>query len=197
MKIETININDIYPYEHNAKKHPRRQIEQIKDSIKEFGNNDPIAVDEDGMIIEGHGRFEALKALGYTEVEVIRLPHLSEEQKRAYIIAHNKITMETGLDLDKLRDEIGKLEGIDLGRFDIILEEEAPDETPTEEPTELEAFVLQLSEDQYYTAQRVIEYIENTVPPEGMHTFGNVNKRSNKIFEAIYQWEEQKTSLSK
>ena len=131
MKIETININDIYPYEHNAKKHPRRQIEQIKDSIKEFGNNDPIAVDEDGMIIEGHGRFEALKALGYTEVEVIRLPHLSEEQKRAYIIAHNKITMETGLDLDKLRDEIGKLEGIDLGRFDIILEEEAPDETPT------------------------------------------------------------------
>jgi hypothetical protein len=195
MRIETVNINDIHPYEHNAKKHPRRQIEQIKDSISEYGNNDPIAIDQDGMIIEGHGRFEALKELGYTEVEVIRLSNLTEEQKRAYIIAHNKITMETGLDLKKLRAEIEKLEGIDIQKFDIKLEiEEAPEPAP-KDPDGLYSFILRLSEEQYYTAQRVIEYIENTVPPEDMHTFGNVNKRSNKIFEAIYQWAEQKTSL--
>ena len=85
MKIEKINISEITEYENNAKLHPREQIEQIKKSIKEFGNNDPIAVDENNVIIEGHGRFVALKELGYDEVEIIRLSHMTDEQKKAYI----------------------------------------------------------------------------------------------------------------
>ena len=81
MKIEKISIDKIKMYENNAKEHPNWHIEQIKDSIHEFGFNDPIAVDENNVIIEGHGRYLALKELGYKEVEFIRLEHLTEEQK--------------------------------------------------------------------------------------------------------------------
>ena len=90
MKIEKISIDKIKPYENNAKLHPPEQIQQIKESIQKFGNNDPIAIDENNMIIEGHGRYFALKERGLKEVEVIRLSHLSEEQKKAYILVHNK-----------------------------------------------------------------------------------------------------------
>lgn len=85
--LEMVPLSAIHPYAHNAKKHPNYQIEQIKASIQQFGNNDPIAIDENHVIIEGHGRYLALKALGYQEVPVIKLCHLSEDQKRAYILA--------------------------------------------------------------------------------------------------------------
>lgn len=101
MNIEKISINHIKPYENNAKRHPKKQIERIKQSILDFGFNDPIAIDDNNIIIEGHGRYEALKQLGYEEVECIRLTNLSEEQKKAYILVHNKLNMETGFD-DKL-----------------------------------------------------------------------------------------------
>ena len=69
LNIETININDLVPYQNNAKKHPQKQIDKIKKSIEEFGFNDPIAIDENNMIIEGHGRYEALRQLEYENVE--------------------------------------------------------------------------------------------------------------------------------
>ncbi|MGG6796374.1 UNVERIFIED_CONTAM: ParB N-terminal domain-containing protein, partial [Streptococcus canis] len=100
MHVETLLLSDITPYESNAKKHPKYQIDQIKESIKTFGNNDPIAIDENNVIIEGHGRYLALKELGYKQVPVIRLKHLSDEQKRAYLLAHNKITLNTDFDMD-------------------------------------------------------------------------------------------------
>lgn len=128
MRIEKVNINDITMYENNAKEHPEWQVEQIKKSIQEFGFNDPIAIDEKGIIIEGHGRFLALKDLGYTEIEVIRLNHLTEEQKAAYSIAHNKLTMNTDFDLETLKYEINKLQNEEfdlslLGFENIELEE--------------------------------------------------------------------------
>ena len=109
MEIIKINIQDIKPYEKNAKLHPLEQIEQIKKSILEFGNNDPIAIDENNVIIEGHGRYEALKQLKYNEIECIRLSHMTEEQKKAYILVHNKLTMNTGFDLEILNEELEKI----------------------------------------------------------------------------------------
>ena len=84
-------------------------------SIERYGNNDPIAIDENNVIIEGHGRYLALKELGEIEIPVIQLKHLTEEQKREYILVHNKLTMNTGFDIEKLKTE---LEMID---FDMTL----------------------------------------------------------------------------
>lgn len=117
MKIEKISIDKIKMYENNAKEHPSWHIEQIKDSIHEFGFNDPIAVDENNVIIEGHGRYLALKELGYKEVEFIRLEHLTEEQKKAYILAHNKLTMNTGFNEELLMLELEEITEIDMEQF--------------------------------------------------------------------------------
>lgn len=114
--IEKINISDIKPYKNNTKLHPPEQIEQIKRSILAFGFNDPIAIDKDNIIVEGHGRYIACVELGHEEIEVIRLGHLSEAQRRAYSIAHNKLTMNSEFDLVKLEFELEALnfEGFDL-----------------------------------------------------------------------------------
>lgn len=117
MQIETLLLSDITPYESNAKKHPKYQIDQIKESIKTFGNNDPIAIDENNVIIEGHGRYLALKSLGYDQVPVIRLKHLSDDQKRAYILAHNKITLNTDFDMQVLKQELTSIMAIDMAQF--------------------------------------------------------------------------------
>lgn len=116
MKIEKMNIENIIPYENNAKIHTKEQIEQIKNSILQFGNNDPIAIDENNTIIEGHGRYFALKELGYNDVDVIKLTHLDEEKKRAYILVHNKLTMNTDFDFKLLQDELDCL-NIDMSQF--------------------------------------------------------------------------------
>lgn len=121
LQIELVPIKTLRPYENNAKIHTPEQIEQIKRSILEFGNNDPIAIDAEGIIIEGHGRLLALKELGYTEVEVIRLGHLDEEQRKAYTLIHNKLTMNTGFDLDILAEELASIVSIDMKDYDFDL----------------------------------------------------------------------------
>lgn len=116
--IEKINISDIKPYKNNTKLHPPEQIEQIKRSILAFGFNDPIAIDKENIIVEGHGRYIACVELGHEEIEVIRLGHLTEAQRKAYSIAHNKITMNSEFDFEKLKIE---LEFINFEGFDLEL----------------------------------------------------------------------------
>ena len=125
MEIIKLKIDDITPYEKNAKIHTEAQIEQIKKSIQEFGMNDPIAVwGGNNTIVEGHGRLEALKQLGYTEVDCIRLDHLTDEERKAYTLAHNKINMNTGFDIDLLDEELDSIENIDMSDFGFLDNEE-------------------------------------------------------------------------
>lgn len=118
MKIEKIKVDEIIPYADNAKLHPERQIEQIRSSILEFGFNDPIAIDENNVVIEGNGRLMAIKDLGFKEVDCIRIEGLTEDQKRAYILVHNQLTMNTGFDIEILNKELERIKGIDMQQFD-------------------------------------------------------------------------------
>ena len=117
MQIERVKISDIKPYKLNAKEHPQSQIDKIKQSIAEFGFNDPIAIDEANGVIEGHGRLQAMKELGEEYIDAIRLSHLTEEQKKAYILVHNKLTLETGLDAELLEMELADIKNIDMEVF--------------------------------------------------------------------------------
>lgn len=126
LKIEYIPIDELKPYDKNAKIHTPEQIEQIKNSIREFGMNDPIGIwGKDNLIVEGHGRLQACKDLGMKEVPVIRLDDLTDEQRRAYTLVHNQTTMNTGFDLDVLNEELENL-SIDMTEygFDSISEED-------------------------------------------------------------------------
>ena len=109
LQVEYVPIGELKAYENNAKIHTEGQIEQIKRSIEEFGMNDPIGVWKNNEIIEGHGRLIACKELGISEVPIIRLDELTDGQRRAYALAHNKLTMNTDFDLDILDIEIEEL----------------------------------------------------------------------------------------
>lgn len=141
MQIEKVKIADLLEYKNNAKEHPQWQIEQIVESIEKFGFNDPIAIDENNIIIEGHGRLYALQEMGADEVECIRLSHLGENEKKAYILAHNKLTMNTEFDADLLAQELGEIEGIDMSSFGFLMdplievvEDDFDDEAAIEQP---------------------------------------------------------------
>ena len=117
LKIEYLPIDALKPYERNAKEHPPEQIEQIKESIRQFGMNDPIGIwGDDCVVVEGHGRLIALREMGETDVPTIRLDHMTDEQRRAYTLAHNKTTMNSGFDGELLRLELDSL-GIDMTDF--------------------------------------------------------------------------------
>ena len=110
-------IDDLVPYARNARTHSEEQVAQIAASIREFGWTNPILVDGARGIIAGHGRLLAARKLGLTEVPVIELTHLTETQKRAYILADNRLALSAGWDEDLLKVELADLrvEGFDLG----------------------------------------------------------------------------------
>ena len=117
-KYENVKIDKLKPYENNARTHNKKQIEKIAKSIKEFGFINPVIVDKDYGIIAGHGRVLGASALGMTEVPCIFVEDLTEEQKRAYIIADNKLALDAGWDYDLLKIEIEELNDLD---FDVSL----------------------------------------------------------------------------
>lgn len=116
MKIETLSLTALKPYARNARTHSKRQIKQIAKSIERFGFCNPILVDDDKQIIAGHGRAEAAKLLGMIAVPTVRLSHLSEADKRAYILADNKLAEKAGWDKEILAIELQALVDVD---FDI------------------------------------------------------------------------------
>lgn len=189
MKIEKISIDKIKPYENNAKLHPPEQIEQIKKSIQDFGNNDPIAIDENGVIIEGHGRYEALKELGFKEIEVIRLSHLSEQQKKAYSLIHNKLTMNTDFDYNILDSELAYINEIDMSvfGFELSISDEdfdtefslTDDEKPSREQI---TFVLQREQ------LKFLENAMNEVKDEMTEIYEEASDKGNALYAIVKEW---------
>ena len=140
LKIEYVKLSEIKPYKGNAKTHPKEQVEQIKKSIQELGFNDPIGIWHD-EIVEGHGRYFAAQELGLDTVPVIRLDGLTDEQRRAYTLIHNKLTMNSDFDFDILSAELDEIFDIDMSDFgfDLSLDDEEPQEVVEDEvPEEVE-----------------------------------------------------------
>ena len=141
LKIEYVKKEDLKPYANNAKIHTTEQVEQIKKSIEEFGFNDPVAVWHDNEVIEGHGRLMAVMDMEeITEIPIIRLDNLSDEERKAYMLVHNKLTMNTDFDDDLLDIELGDILDIDMTDFgfEIKLEEEPKEVVEDKVPEEVE-----------------------------------------------------------
>lgn len=118
MNLEHLPIATLLPYARNSRTHSPEQIAQIAASIREFGFTNPVLIDADNGIIAGHGRVMAAQSLGLAEVPCIRLGHLTETQKRAYVIADNQLALNAGWDMDTLRAE---LEALQAEAFDLPL----------------------------------------------------------------------------
>ena len=112
-KIEYLKLDKLTGYATNSRTHSDEQIDQIAASITEFGFTNPILIDENSIIIAGHGRLEAAKRLDLDEAPCLRLSHLTEAQKKAYVIADNKLALNAGWDDDLLRHELQNLEDQD------------------------------------------------------------------------------------
>ena len=136
MQIIMMKIEDLKPYEHNAKLHPPEQVEQLANSIKQFGMNDPIGIwGKENEIVEGHGRLLACQKLGHKEVPCIRLDHLTDEERRAYALAHNQTTLNSGFDSSLLKIEFGNIPNIDMSLFGFDLSKDKDvEEVDTPEP---------------------------------------------------------------
>lgn len=133
LSVEYRALEELKPYERNARTHSKKQLDQIAESIKEFGFTNPVLIDAKDQIIAGHGRVDAAKALGYVKVPTIRLEDMSEAQRRAYIIADNRLAENAGWDNDILAAELQflvdaeidfdiSLTGFDAPEIDILIE---------------------------------------------------------------------------
>ena len=130
----SVAVSELKPYERNARTHSRRQIKKIAASIEQFGFLNPVLADENYRIIAGHGRVSAAKLLGWTQVPMLRIEHLSEAEKRAYILADNRLAEDAGWDQDMLAIELQglieldfsiELTGFEMAEVDFVLDGEA------------------------------------------------------------------------
>lgn len=118
LQLEYIEIDKLKTYENNARKHSKNDVDAIVKSIEQFGFDDPIGIwSEQNIIVEGHGRLEAAKILKMEKVPCIRLDHLSEEERRAYALAHNKTAELSEWDVDILAGELEGISEIDMSEF--------------------------------------------------------------------------------
>ena len=197
MKVLDIKLSDITPYENNPRNN-EEAVEPVLNSIKEFGFKVPIVIDKNNIIVAGHTRYKAAKKLKLKTVPCIIADDLNEEQIRAFRLVDNKVSEIATWDYNILNFELENIMNIDMGMFDFDMS--GIDDTfgtdfelPNEDKPQTRTITLSLAEEQYEIVMNCIDYItDNNLI---VHDFDNSNKKSNALFEVIYQWAEQKTLL--
>lgn len=160
MRITDRAVEEIRPYEKNAKKHPDEQIERIANSIREFGWQQPLVVDKNDVLVIGHGRLLAAKKLGLKTVPVIKAEDLTDEQIRALRLADNK-TNESEWDFDLLGGELDGIFDIDMSKFGFNLEEDDFDESDLDDETEKENVIVSINCGNIKNYEAIKERLQN------------------------------------
>ena len=125
LHIEYIALDKLTPYENNARHHEAEDLATIEASIEKFGMCDPIGIWSDrNIIVEGHGRWLALKKLGKTDAPCIRLDHLTDEERKAYALAHNKTAEMSRWDFEKLEAELSGLSDMNMTDFGFVVNDD-------------------------------------------------------------------------
>lgn len=196
MEIRNISVKDLIPYDRNTKKHDKTQINNVAESIKQYGFVQPIVIDKDNVVVIGHCRLLAAKQLKMKEVPCVCVEDLTEEQVKALRIVDNK-SNESPWDFDILPDELAELDfnGFD---FDFGLEDEGEDYSPDEfgdefslpdgDKPEIGVMTFTLHQEQ----KSLIEYAISIVKDNVFETFGNTNANGNALYEVVRQWAEQR-----
>ena len=193
--VQEVSLEKLRPYERNAKKHGAGQIEKLKASTIEFGFLAPCLIDSNYNLIAGHGRVMAAKELGIQTVPCVFIEGLTEEQRRAYILADNRLGELGVWDMNLVGFELGELDAggfaVDLLGFDDI---EIDEEYGTDfslldgDKSEICQITFTLHEEQ----AGLIRYAMSLVEDQVYETFGNTNKNGNALYEVVRQWAEQR-----
>jgi len=168
------DIHDITPYANNSRFHSEKQIQQIAKSIDQFGFNNPIQADEKGMILSGHGRVLAAQHLGLKQVPVVTISNLSDSEKKAYIIADNKLALNSSWDDELLEQEIRSLKDSDIDLdilgwdvlpdftstvdYSILDDDELDDELDEMKKDVKKAIQIEFESDDYEEAQKLVKF---------------------------------------
>lgn len=194
MNIKTLKISELKPYKNNPRKN-EEAVEQVANSIKEFGFKVPIIVDKDYNVVAGHTRLKALQKLGIDEVECVIADDLNKQQIKALRLADNKVSEKAQWDFNLLDSELAEIFDLDMTAFGfaggVVDNDYGTDFTlPDGDKSELEQITFTLHNKQ----AELIRYAMNIIleNEEITETFGNSNKNGNAIYEVVRQWAEQR-----
>ena len=197
MNIKNIAVKDLIPYEKNTKKHDDVQINNVAESIKQYGFVQPIVIDKNNVVVIGHCRLLAAKKLKMTDVPCVCVEDLTEEQVRKLRIIDNK-SNESDWDLDFLNEELLDLDFSDFN-FDFGIDTDAgEDYSPDEFGDEFtladgdKPEICQMTFTLHQKQKELIEYALSVVKDNITETFGNTNGNGNALYEVVRQWAEQR-----
>lgn len=189
MQVIDVELSKLKEYENNPRFNDNA-IEAVRNSIASFGFKTPIIIDKDFIIVAGHTRKKAAEALGLKTAPCIIADDLTEEQIKAFRLVDNKTAELAEWDTEKLELELLNI-NIDMSefRFDkVVFDEFTTDfSLPEDDKPQTRTITLSLCEEQYTLCESVIDYFSDKIE----HSYGNNNKRSNALFEAVYLWAQQ------
>ena len=193
MKIVYKKVEELKPYVNNPRFNDEA-VEQVANSIKEFGFKVPMVIDKDNVIVAGHTRYKASLELGLEEVPCIIADDLSDEQVKAFRLADNKVSEKAQWDLELLEEELNDLD-IDMSEFGFDTSILDSDEFGTDfslpegEKNNIEQITFTFSSEQATFIKSSLELVD---PNEIKDTWGNENKNGNALYEVVREWVEQK-----